>query len=244
MVGSFSGSRKAIRVWPCRRRARSARPASVAGGEMPYPQQQVGPRRDVGGGGDDLCPLLGNAASVKPAARPAPLSIATVSPAFDSAGTPRARRRLAVPPAASRQSLLRSSLPIPASPVIAGAALFYVHATGDSITRGAAPLHFTCRSQGGTLEAVETTQTARILLNGELRELSSPMTVQALLESLGIDSGGSPWNTTSSSCVAPTTPPSSCRRRRRGRDRQFRRRRLTAPNGSSRHRWPFASVAV
>ncbi len=35
---------------------------------------------------------------------------------------------------------------------------------------------------------METTQTTRILLNGELRELSSPMTVQALLESLGIDS--------------------------------------------------------
>jgi thiamine biosynthesis protein ThiS len=35
---------------------------------------------------------------------------------------------------------------------------------------------------------VETTQTARILLNGESRELSGPMTIQALLESVGIDS--------------------------------------------------------
>jgi thiamine biosynthesis protein ThiS len=35
---------------------------------------------------------------------------------------------------------------------------------------------------------VEGTQTLRILLNGESRELSGPMTVQALLESLGIDS--------------------------------------------------------
>jgi thiamine biosynthesis protein ThiS len=35
---------------------------------------------------------------------------------------------------------------------------------------------------------MERTQTVRILLNGESRDLSNPMTVQALLESLGIDS--------------------------------------------------------
>ena len=35
---------------------------------------------------------------------------------------------------------------------------------------------------------MESTQTVRILLNGESRDLSSPMTVQALLQSLGIDS--------------------------------------------------------
>jgi thiamine biosynthesis protein ThiS len=35
---------------------------------------------------------------------------------------------------------------------------------------------------------VESTQTVRILLNGESHELSTPMTVQAMLESLGIDS--------------------------------------------------------
>jgi thiamine biosynthesis protein ThiS len=35
---------------------------------------------------------------------------------------------------------------------------------------------------------VESTQTVRILLNGESRDVSSPMTVQALLQSLGIDS--------------------------------------------------------
>jgi thiamine biosynthesis protein ThiS len=35
---------------------------------------------------------------------------------------------------------------------------------------------------------MESTQTVRILLNGESRDLSNPMTVQALLESLGIDS--------------------------------------------------------
>jgi sulfur carrier protein len=51
-----------------------------------------------------------------------------------------------------------------------------------------APVHFTRGVQDGTLEAVESTQTVRILLNGESRDLSSPMTVQALLQSLGIDS--------------------------------------------------------
>jgi thiamine biosynthesis protein ThiS len=35
---------------------------------------------------------------------------------------------------------------------------------------------------------VESTQTVRILLNGESHDLSTPMTVQAMLESLGIDS--------------------------------------------------------
>ena len=35
---------------------------------------------------------------------------------------------------------------------------------------------------------MESTQTVRILLNGESRDLASPMTVQALLETLGIDS--------------------------------------------------------
>jgi thiamine biosynthesis protein ThiS len=34
---------------------------------------------------------------------------------------------------------------------------------------------------------VESTQTVRILLNGESRDLTTPLTVQALLESLGID---------------------------------------------------------
>ena len=35
---------------------------------------------------------------------------------------------------------------------------------------------------------MESTQTMRILLNGESHDLSSPITVQALLERLGIDS--------------------------------------------------------
>jgi thiamine biosynthesis protein ThiS len=35
---------------------------------------------------------------------------------------------------------------------------------------------------------VESTQTMRILLNGESHDLSSPITVQALLQRLGIDS--------------------------------------------------------
>jgi thiamine biosynthesis protein ThiS len=35
---------------------------------------------------------------------------------------------------------------------------------------------------------VESTHTVRILLNGESHDLSSPMTVQALLDALGIDS--------------------------------------------------------
>jgi thiamine biosynthesis protein ThiS len=34
---------------------------------------------------------------------------------------------------------------------------------------------------------VESTRTVRILLNGESRDLSSPVTVQTLLETLGID---------------------------------------------------------
>ena len=34
---------------------------------------------------------------------------------------------------------------------------------------------------------MESTRTVRILLNGESRDLSSPVTVQTLLETLGID---------------------------------------------------------
>jgi thiamine biosynthesis protein ThiS len=49
-------------------------------------------------------------------------------------------------------------------------------------------LAFTSWRRDGTLEAVESTQTVRILLNGESHDLSSPVTVQTLLETLGIDS--------------------------------------------------------
>ena len=84
--GSFSGSRKATRVWPWRRRARSARPASVAGGDSLTRSIRSARAATSTAVATISAPCAAYAASVKPAARPAPLSIATVSPAFTSAG--------------------------------------------------------------------------------------------------------------------------------------------------------------